>query len=262
MRSLLSVLGLAGLMYLGLCVWVYVTQRAQMYFPTPEATHPGAKVLWVGSDGERIKVWAVRRSGPRALMYFGGNAEDVAASIDSFAAAFPAHSLFLVNYRGYGGSSGRPSETAFYSDARNVYDRVASECGEISVMERSLGSGVAMHLATERPVAHLVLVTSFDRMVKVAKSYFWWLPVGLLMRDRYELAMQARRVAAPVLVVTAGEDEIIPAERSQALVKAFAQVRVQHAVIPGVGHNTLDVSPKYLESVRAFLAYAPGLTEG
>jgi len=191
-------------MYLGLCVWVYVTQRAQMYFPTPESAHSGAEALWIESDGERIKVWAVRRPRPQALLYFGGNAEDVAASIDYFAAAFPEHSLFLVNYRGYGGSSGRPSETAFYTEARNVYDRVASQSGEISVMGRSLGSGVAMHLATERPVARLVLVTAFDSMVKVAKSYFWWLPVGLLMRDRYDLAMRAHSVAAPVLVVTPG----------------------------------------------------------
>ncbi len=75
----------------------------------PEAQRPGAESIRVASGDATLKVWVLRRPGPRALIYFGGNAEDVSLNLPAFAAAFPAHTLYLVNYRGYGGSSGRPS---------------------------------------------------------------------------------------------------------------------------------------------------------
>jgi hypothetical protein len=120
-------------------------------------------------------------------------------------------------------------------------------------MGRSLGSGVAVQLAAERPAAQLVLVTAFDSLVNLAKEYFRWLPVGLLMRDRYDSVRRASKVNVPVLVVIAGEDEIVPERRSRALVEAFRPGQAQVVVVPGVGHNTLDLSPQYLQSVVAFL---------
>jgi len=99
-----------------------------------------------------------------------------------------------------------------------------------------------------------VLVTAYDSLVNVARGYFRWLPVGLLMRDRYESARRAPQVSAPVLVVISGADEIIPRERSDALAAAFAPGQTRVVVVPGVGHNTLDLSPQYLEAVRQFLA--------
>jgi len=254
MRSVLPFVGAVLVAYGVLCAWVFFTQRAQIYFPTPAAEHPGAQARWIESQGERLKMWVVERPGSRALLYFGGNAEDVAGNIDLFAEAFPEHSLYLVNYRGYGGSSGRPSEAALVADALAVFDHVRAEYSEIAVMGRSLGSGVAVQLAAARPVERLVLVTAFDSLVNLAREYFRWLPVGLLMRDRYDSARRAPEVKVPVLVVIAGEDEIVPQRRSLALVEAFAAGHAQVVVVPDVGHNTLDLAPGYLESVRRFLS--------
>lgn len=256
MRNLLPFAGAALAAYLLLCAWVFATQRAQIYFPTPASDAPGAEALWLDSHGERIKVWVVARPGPRALVYFGGNAEDVGLNVEDFARAFPAHSLYLVNYRGYGGSSGRPSEAALAADARAVFDHVLARHPEASVMGRSLGSGVAVRLASERPVERLVLVTPFDSLVNLAKEYFRWLPVGLLLRDRYDSAGRAALISAPVLLVVAGEDEIVPLRRSQALAAAFRAEQARVVIAPGVGHNTLDRSPVYLDSVRGFLTPA------
>lgn len=252
-KALIVLLGSGVALYLALCAWVYLTQRGQIYFPTPEVSHPFAEVLWISSQGERIKVWAVARPGPKALLYFGGNADDAAAHVDLFAAALPEHSLYLVNYRGYGGSSGRPSERALVADALAVYDHVRASHPEVAVVGRSLGSGVAVQLAGRRAVSALVLVTPFDSLVNLARTYFGWLPVGLLLKDRFASTDGASRVSAPVLVVIAGADEIVPRERSNALASAFAPGQVQVVVVPGAGHNTLDQSPGYLGSVRAFL---------
>jgi hypothetical protein len=257
LRSILPFVGAVAVAYGVLCAWVFFTQRGQIYFPTPVSEAPRAQALWVESQGERIKVWTVARPGGRALLYFGGNAEDVAGNVELFAEAFPDRSLYLVNYRGYGGSSGRPSEEGLVADALAVFDLVQARHADVAVMGRSLGSGVAVQLAAERPVERLVLVTAFDSLVDVARAYFRWLPVGLLMRDRYDSARRASQVSAPVLVVIAGDDEIIPRKRSDAIASAFAPGQARVVVVPGVGHNTLDLSPKYLMSVRTFLSEAP-----
>jgi hypothetical protein len=130
---------------------------------------------------------------------------------------------------------------------------VRTDHAEISVMGRSLGSGVAVYLASQRPVARLVLVTAFDSLVNVARDHFWWLPVGLLLWDRYDSTSRARDVTARVLVVTAGKDEIVSAARSKALAGAFTPGQVQVHVVPSVTHNTLDLAPAYLKTVRSFL---------
>lgn len=256
MRNLLPFLGAALVAYLLLCALMFATQRSHVYFPTPPGSRAGAEALWLESQGQRLLVWSLRRSGSRALIYFGGNAEDVGMNFDAFLRAFPAHSLYLVNYRGYGGSSGRPSEAALAADALVVFDHVRARHAEVSVVGRSLGAGVAVRLASERPVERLVLVTAFDSLVNLAREHFRWLPVGLLLRERYESTARAPRVRAPVLLVVAGEDEIVPRRRSLALAAAFRPGQARVVVAPGVGHNTLDLSPLYLQSVRDFLTSA------
>jgi pimeloyl-ACP methyl ester carboxylesterase len=254
MRAVLTLLLAPVAAYGVLCAWLFFTQRAQIYFPTPVSAAPGAQTLWLESQGERIRVWSVARPGRRALLYFGGNAEDVAGNVELFSLAFPDRALYFVNYRGYGGSSGRPSEAGLVADALAVFDHAQREHPAVAVIGRSLGSGVAVQLASARPVERLVLVTAYDSLVNVAREHFRWLPVRLLMRDRYDSASRAPQVKAPLLVVTAGEDEIIPRQRSDALAAAFAAEQTRVIVVPGVGHNTLDMSPLYLGAVREFLA--------
>jgi uncharacterized protein len=257
MQLAMSFLVVPAVIYLGLCGYLYAAQRSMMYFPTPESHHPTAQVMRLDSDGANLKIWTVQRPGPGALIYFGGNAEDVAGSVDAFSSAFPRHSLYLVNYRGYGGSSGRPTESVLFADALTVYDRVAVQHSEIAVVGRSLGSGVAVYLASQRPVDRLALVAPFDSLAEVAKAHFPLLPVRLLLRDRYDSASHAATVDAPVLVVIAENDEIIPRVRSRALVEALPAGRVRVEEVRGVGHNTLDAAPRYLGSIQAFLDEPP-----
>jgi len=249
----MSLLLAVGAVYVALCAWLFLAQRSQIYFRTPETYLPAPSVR-LESGGEILKIWEVVRSGPEALIYFGGNAEDVAGNIQRFTIAFPGRSLYLVNYRGYGGSTGRPTETALFKDAVTVYGHVAARHQRIAVMGRSLGSGVAMYLATQRGVDRLVLVTPFDSLARVAQGHFRYLPVSLLMLDRYDSASRAPEVKAPALLVIAGDDEIIPRARSDALIRAFPPGQVRVEVISHMTHNSLDLSPDYLQSAQAFLA--------
>ena len=254
MRNLLILLLLPLLAYLALCALMFLGQRSQIYFPVRESNPQGATAMRLATPGADLKIWVVLRPGSRALVYFGGNAEDVAGNLSAFTAAFPAHSLYLVNYRGYGGSTGSPSEAGLLADAAAIFDRLRPRHPHISVIGRSLGSGVAVHLASIRDVHRLVLVTPYDSLVNVAREHFRYLPVGWLMRDRYESASRVPRVRAPTLVVIAGADEIIPRARSLALVAAFPDQQIQSEVIEGATHNGLDQMPQYLERVEKFLA--------
>ncbi|MGH8129518.1 MAG: alpha/beta hydrolase, partial [Steroidobacteraceae bacterium] len=193
--------------YVALCALLFLAQRSQIYFPVPESNAAGTKTMRFVHDGVDLKIWVVSRTGPKALIYFGGNAEDVAFNLTAFASAFPEHSLYLVNYRGYGGSTGSPSESGLTADAIAFYDHLRPRHPEISVIGRSLGAGVAVQLASVREVDRLVLVTPFDSLVNVARAHFSYIPVGLLLRDRYDSASRVRAIEAKTLIVIAGSDE-------------------------------------------------------
>jgi pimeloyl-ACP methyl ester carboxylesterase len=252
-RAMLPFAAAFAVAYALLCGWMYATQRSQMYFPTPPSAAAQAQEWWVESAGERIKVWVVSRPGPAALLYFGGNAEDVAGTVESLRQGIPDRSLYLVNYRGYGGSTGRPTEAGLREDAIAIYDAVRRRHAEVAVMGRSLGSGIAVQVASVRPVERVVLVTPFDSLANVAATHFPWLPVRTLLKDRYDSAARAGDVRAPVLMVIAAGDEIVPRRRSEALAAAFRPGQAEVVIVPDVGHNTLDLSSDYLQLVRRFL---------
>lgn len=252
LRAVLLFLVVVAGLYLAICALMFLTQRSQVYFPVREQSAPGALPLRIDVPGARLKVWKMERPGRPALLYFGGNAEDVGASVGRFAARLPGLSHYFVNYRGYGGSTGKPSEAALVADAVALYDRLRSRHPGVSVLGRSLGSGVAMQLAARRPVERLVLVTPFDSLVNVARAHIRWLPVGILMLDRFDSARQAPAITAKTLVVIAEADEVIPRTNSEALVRAFrSPPRILE--LEGAGHNDVDLDPRYLDGIADFL---------
>jgi pimeloyl-ACP methyl ester carboxylesterase len=121
-RVILHAVLVAGPIYALICILLYLAQDRLLYLPTPEVAHAGARALSIGRGAVTLRVWELHGAARPALIYFGGNAEDVGANIADFDAAFPARALYLVNYRGYGGSAGRPSETALTADAVAIYD--------------------------------------------------------------------------------------------------------------------------------------------
>jgi hypothetical protein len=232
-------LGWAGglaLGYGGLCLLMFMAQRSFIYFPRPAADPAGRLELQVG--GTRVLVAHRPHPGPKALIYFGGNAEDVSLTRAELATLLPDTALYLLHYRGYGGSEGRPSETALRADAQALYAHVASRHSEVSVVGRSLGSGPAVHLAATRPVGRLVLLVPFDSLLAVARDAMPWLPVDLLLRDRWDAAAEAPLVAAPTTIVAAAFDEVVPLARARALHRAFRPGVAELVVVSDLDHNT------------------------
>jgi pimeloyl-ACP methyl ester carboxylesterase len=238
---------LVPLLYLLLCGSLFLLQRSLLYFPQPRSPGSGGDLMALplpdGPAGERLLVTVRRRPGPKALIYFGGNAENVAEQLPLLEEAFPEHSLYLLHYRGYGGSGGRPSEAALFADALALFDRVRPD-------HRSLGSGVAVHLAARRSVGRLVLVTPFDSIESLAARRFPLVPIGLLLRDKYRSGQDAPRVEAPTLLIAAERDEVIPRASTEALLAQFRPGVASLVVLPVNGHNAVDDSPLYRTSLR------------
>lgn len=233
----------ALLLYVVACLLLYLFQRSLLYFPQPARVSVPTVALSV--PGAELQVSVRPRAGPRALLYFGGNAEDVSGSLAELGVTFPDHAVYSMHYRGYGRSTGKPTETALHADAIALFDRVARDHTEITVIGRSLGSGVAIRLAAGRSVSRLVLVAPYDSVAAVAAQQFALFPVHWLIRDRFDSASVAPDIRVPTTVIVAEHDELIRRERSDVLLTRFAPGVARVVVIAGAGHNTLDDLPAF-----------------
>lgn len=184
------------------------------------------------------------------MVYFGGNAEDASLNLPEFRSAFPERALYVMHYRGYGGSAGHPSEEGLFADGMALLDLVLAKHSRVTLIGRSLGSGVAVRLAAQRPVERLVLVTPYDSILGIARQQFALFPVRWLLRDAYESWRYAPSVSAPVLILAAEHDEVIPRASTELLRTRFRQGSLRYAVIPHTGHNTISESEDYWALLR------------
>lgn len=236
--TLTSWQGWAAFVALGygvVCVLMGATQRSFVYFPQPAADPTHQLVLQMG--GTRVLVAHRPHPGPKALIYFGGNAEDVSLTRADLAALLPNTALYLLHYRGYGGSEGTPSEAAIRADAQALHALVAQRHSAITVVGRSLGTGPAVHLAATQPIQRLVLLVPFNSLLAVARGAMPWLPVDLLLQDRWDAAAEAPRVRAPTTIVAAANDSVVPPRHAEVLHRAFHPGVAELVVAADQGHN-------------------------
>ena len=261
-ETLGAVLKMVAAVVIGVPLLAYVLQERLIYYPQPlsEAAladigtkfPKGQNVFAQAGDGTRLHAWHLPGPpGAPLVLYFGGNAEQVSWMLGEADAA-PGVGWLLVDYRGYGGSEGSPSEDALVADALLWYDRFAPQTKKIYLLGRSLGSGVAVRLAAERKVDAVILVTPFDSMVSVGKRHYPFLPVGALLRHRFDSISLAPKVSTPLLCLVATRDSIIPADHAKLLFDAWAGPK-RWVALEEAGHNTVDAHPNYWRSINAFL---------
>lgn len=242
--------------YIAVCGLLYILQRSMLYLPTPPSSTNEAEVLFLENEGQKLKIWHIQGTGVKAIIYFGGNAEDVALNIPQFKRLFQEHHVYLANYRGYGGSSGTPTEAGLFSDACALYDLVAQKHTDIAVMGRSLGTGVAVYLASLRSVSRLALITPYDSMTRVASDLYPFFPVSLLLRDRYDSLARVNSLTIDTLILLAEHDEVIPRKRADTLITALKPEMTRVEIIDSTGHNTIGDTISYEKALSAFFAHA------
>jgi pimeloyl-ACP methyl ester carboxylesterase len=238
--------------YGGFCAALYAMQRSFQYFPTPRRLGPTRMAASFPRGDVLLKLTVRPHAGPGAVLYFGGNGEDVSGSVAPLAAAFPNREIVLLHYRGYGGSAGQPTEADITADAAALFDQVHARHPDMIVIGRSLGSGVAARLASTRPAAGLVLITPYDSLLGIAQQQFWYAPVRWLLIDKYETWRYVPGITAPVLMLAAEHDEIIPLASSERLRARFPAGQVTWRVLPGTSHNTIVDAPDYVRALAEF----------
>jgi uncharacterized protein len=263
---------------LAVCVVVYllalvalaVGQRKVLYFPYAREVPPAAvglsraEILHLQTeDGERLLAWYVApASGRPLILYFHGNANGLADRSQRFQKLTETGiGLLAVEYRGYPGSTGSPSEEGLLRDGEATYARALAlglQPARFVVMGESLGSGVAVDLASRHPIGALVLDSPYSSIVDVAAARFWMFPVRWLMWDQFHSDEKIGKVAAPLLVAHGTQDRTVPIRFGETLFQLANQPR-QFIRVEGAGHLALGlVIPQVLQWIDQTMAqYAP-----
>jgi uncharacterized protein len=256
MTALKITLGLVFLAYLGICAAMYTYQRQLQYFPTNRAPAPDEVGLTsvevvtlkalgrpAGTPSAMIEMWyAPAQPGKPTILFFHGNAGEVADRAPRFAAYQAAgYGAAFVSYRGYGGSTGTPSEAGFLEDARAAFHWLLNhdvQREELVIIGESLGTGVAVQLATTASPAAVLLEAPYAAAVDIAAGLYPWLPVRLLMQDQFRSIDKISLVTAPLLILHGTEDAVIPFASGQALFAAANDPKT-FVTLEGQGHNAL-----------------------
>ncbi len=240
------------IIYVLIGVILFFSQRKFLYFPSEKISHNyGVEII--SNENETIEVIVLNKGQTDALLYFGGNAEPVIYNGDDFLREFPMHTVYLFNYRGYGGSTGHPTENGINSDALVFFDKIQGKHSEISIIGRSLGSAVATHLASKRPIEKLALITPFDSIKSVAQNQFLIYPMFLLLKDKYESNKRVKHIKAKTIAIVAEHDEVIPNKHSFRLISEFPPGQITTKIIADSGHNDISDKPEYYDHLKDFI---------
>jgi fermentation-respiration switch protein FrsA (DUF1100 family) len=248
---------------------IWTMQRRLMYFPTGDVRTPGEiglsdvePVTFETTDGLELNGWFVAASGPSppiTVLVFNGNAGNRAHRAP-LAAALQRHGLqvLLIDYRGYGGNAGTPTENGLAADSRAAHTYLAGrpdvDASRIVYFGESLGTAVAIHLAVERPPAALVLRSPFTSIADVGRYHYPFLPMRLLLRDRFAAIDQIRRIRVPLLVIAGGRDRVVPIENSRRLYAAAVAPKTL-LVLPNADHNDVELiaGGEVIQAISHFL---------
>jgi len=234
---------LVGAVYLAACALFYLAQDRLIYYPAARGFDTPAFTLPRGDAAVLVSTNGV--DSDQAIVYFGGNAEDVSRAVATLAGAFPGATVYAMHYRGYGGSGGEPSEQALVADGIALLRQVRQAHPRVTAVGRSLGSAVAVQVAASGPVDRLVLVTPFNSIAELAADQFPLFPTRLLLRDRYESWRFARGLDVPTTIIVAADDRVVPKWSSLKLADAFPPGVAEVVVIADAGHNNVSDSVGY-----------------
>lgn len=226
-----------AILYLGVCSLLYFNQDDLLFHPKPKTQAQVIEILKenpsfdtlsvVMKDGNRICGYISKDTVKEKLplvLYFGGNAEEV-SHLTEKQTYFPNTVIVLMNYRSFGLSEGTISEKTMFSDALETYDKLITnpeiDPNKIIVIGRSIGTGVATYLSSQRKTTATVLITPYENMIDVAFEKYPFVPIGLLIKHRFESDMYAKDISSPMLSLIAKNDQVIPIHHAYSLLKAW-----------------------------------------
>jgi len=250
---------ISAVLYVLVLLFVYFKQESFIFFPT-QARHklPDDSRITeytLANDKETLKGWLINEQGSkkRLIIYYGGNAEDIFYSIDEFR-NFVESGVLLVNYRGYGSSSGKPGEKELFADALAIIDDISKRHSpqKTYLIGRSLGSGVAAYVASHRKIDGVILVTPFDSIESLARRQFPFLPTSHMLKHKFRSSDYVKEIDGPCLVIYGGRDSVIfPASTKRLL--AHFKTKPETVFIKDGGHNNIEMFEEYKTALQSFI---------
>ena len=244
--------------YVGAMLYLWLGQESLLFFPEPETADDAAVFADFETsfaiDGETLDGWYVPGTSGTTVVYFGGNAEELSRRVDNII-EFGPHNYLLMNYRGFGDSSGEPGEADMKADALALIAAAGERYGfspeDAVIIGRSLGTGVATYVAASLPVKKLVLITPYDSVRAVAKGRYPIFPVALLLRHPFDSVQYVNDIDIPTLIIKATTDNVVPHIHTDALVSAW-QGPLQVETLPGT-HGSVVNSAQFTDTIAGFI---------
>ncbi len=255
------------IIYLAICSLLYLKQDDLLFHPKPNTVAEVAEILktkpdfdticFVMKDGNRTYGYISSNSVSEKLpliIYFGGNAEEV-SHLSDFKKYFPNTVMVLINYRSFGLSKGVISEKTMFSDAIEVYDKLNNnpkvDSTHIIIVGRSIGTGVATYLSSQRKTSATVLITPYENMIDVAFEKYPFVPISLLIKHRFESDRYAPSISTPMLALISTNDQVIPKHHAYALVKSW---KGKTAVLEvNEDHNSIMDNEEVWKTIKEFV---------
>jgi fermentation-respiration switch protein FrsA (DUF1100 family) len=250
-------------LYVGLVATLYMTQRSLMYFPDTVPTTPAQaglpearEVPLTASDGVRLSAWYVAPQDDKpVIVYFHGNDGALRLGVPRFRKLIGSGiGLVALEYRGYGGNAGTPTERGLIADGDAAYAFAAAHypAKQIVLWGQSLGSGIAVAIAAKRPVGWLILEAPFTSAAAVASLHYWYMPMRLLIKDQFRSDQRIHKVTAPLLILHGARDQVTPYAMGERLFELANKPKHIVRFLDG-GHSDLDANGA-LFAVAQFLA--------
>ena len=252
--------------YLLVVIFVFFYQRNLLYHPfennynTEEANFSYEEIFIPTSDGKKLKAWFHKKDlkKKKTLLFFHGNAGNLTNRIYKLNLIKDLDINFLiVAYRGFSGNEGKPTEEGLYEDARDTIswlNQQEIEDKQIVIYGESLGTGVSAEVAQNKKFAGIILESPFTSMVEAGKHYYFYLPVSLLLKDRYETIKKLKNIKIPILVMHGERDRIVPFHMglevfSEANEPKYSYFPKNDDHMMEYNKNLLDVLNKFLKSI-------------
>lgn len=259
--TILKWLAIPLVLYLGFVTLLYASQRAMMYVPERTRTPPNAaglaqaeEVILDTADGERIIAWHIPpRDGRPVVLYLHGNGGSLRHRASRFRnLADDGIGVVALSYRGYGGSSGSPSEVGLIADAQTAYAfaRQHYPANRLVLWGESLGTGVAVALAAQQPVARMILQSPFTSAADIAASAYPLVPVRWLMKDPFHSDRRIGAVDAPIMIVHGARDQVVPISHGERLYEMIETPK-RFLRLPSANHNDHEAH----DAMSALLAF-------
>lgn len=266
--KLFKIIGIImGIIYLAICTLLYAKQDDLLFHPQPNTLQEVSEILKATPDFDTLSF--VMKDGNRAcgyiskdtvkeklplVLYFGGNAEEV-SHLSDYKKYFSNTVMVLMNYRSFGLSQGVISEKTMFSDALEVYDKLKNnpeiDTNKIIVIGRSIGTGVATYLSSQRKTNATVLITPYENMIDVAFEKYPFVPISLLIKHRFESDKYAPTITSPMLALISSNDQVIPKHHAYKLKEAWKGKT--EALEVNEDHNSIMRNEEVWKKIEVFV---------